>query len=430
MPELFPHQREGALFLAANRTALLADAPRVGKTATAITACDYVLARKILVVTKASPRAQWGREFSTWGFPRNIQVIYKSTEKVSPDADVVIVGWGMVFNPDLWKQLVSRKWDVRILDESHEAKNPEAKRTKAVYNSRLKSDYTWCLSGTPVPNAPNDLYAMLVTLAPERLNKEPNVWHYNSFVKRYCIVKGRYINGMWREVIIGGKNEEELAERMRGFMLRRTQQDVGIKPPIYSVFPLHPDKMPKEALSDKDRADIMTAAEVGDTASLEIHLGTLRRITGELKANLVIQAVAEALEGGLDKVVLMHWHQEVGRLLRDGLSQYGVVGIDGTTPATKRDTEVQKFQSGDARVFVGQILAAGEGIDLSASAELWFVEPSFVPKDMGQAALRITNHSQKRQALVRVCALEGSIDEALMAILTRKVETINKIMEK
>ncbi len=73
-------------------------------------------------------------------------------------------------------------------------------------------------------------------------------------------------------------------------------------------------------------------------------------------------------------------------------------------------------------------MAAGEAIDLSAAAELVFVESSFVPKDMQQAALRITNHGQKRQTRVRVAALEGSVDEALQAIVIRKVTTNKEII--
>jgi hypothetical protein len=47
---------------------------------------------------------------------------------------------------------------------------------------------------------------------------------------------------------------------------------------------------------------------------------------------------------------------------------------------------------------------------------------------MLQASLRITNHVQKRQAIVRVAVLEGSIDEAAQAILLRKWTSIGKVL--
>ncbi|MBI2240265.1 MAG: DEAD/DEAH box helicase [Magnetospirillum gryphiswaldense] len=441
MPTPFPHQLSGASFLAERKAALLADDPRVGKTGAAIIACDYVFARKILVVTTSSGRPNWAREFRDWGFPRRVQVVYSGSERVRADAEVVIVGWGMVYDKRLLPQLQARQWDVLIPDEAHYAKNPDAKRTKALYDTLApRALFAWPLTGTPVPNGPNDLHPMLVALAPERLLANdatgwPDVTAYHAFVRRYCTVKPRWVAGRRIDVVTGGKNLDELRERLDGFWLRRTQQDVGIGRPIFSLFTVTPGNFGsgplKAALADIDplAGDILAAAEAGDTATLEMHMGPLRRITGQMKAYAVIEALKEEFEDGMDKIVLMAWHSDVLKLLAEGLSQYGVVGIDGATPPTIRQRMVDIFQRGDARVFCGQIQAAGEAIDLSSSANLMFVEPSFTPKDLAQAAMRITNHTQTRQALVRVCALEGSIDEALMRIVTRKVASIRQLME-
>ena len=98
--------------------------------------------------------------------------------------------------------------------------------------------------------------------------------------------------------------------------------------------------------------------------------------------------------------------------------------------AAARDGNVQAFQKGKARVFLAQIAAAGEAIDLSAACELLVVEPSFQPAQMKQIALRVTNHSQARQVRVRVAALEGSIDDAIQSSLLRKWSVINEVLTK
>jgi len=428
MPDLFPHQLEGAQFLASRRTALLADEQRVGKTPTSIRACDYIMARRILVVTTASARAQWGREFREWGHPRNIQVIYSGNDRVLPDTEVLVVGWGML--AQIVYALRLRSWDALLVDESHNAKSPVAKRTDALYGAgslAQRAGHVWCLSGTPCANSPADLWPMLNALAPERLL---GIADYDAFIERYCVVQHRRIGGVMRPVIKGGKNLEELSARLEGFWLRRTQADVGIREPIYSVFALHVDKLPAALLQETGAQEVFDAIETGETKSLEMHLGPLRRLTGTIKAHAVIQAVAERLDDGqLDKIVLAAWHTDVIDLLWTGLAKYGVCGVDGRTAPDKRDAQVQAFKRADRRVFVGQIIAAGEALDLSSAAELWFVEPSFTPKDMAQMSKRITHHNQKRQPLVRVCALAGSLDEAFMALLTRKVASIRQLME-
>jgi SNF2 family DNA or RNA helicase len=275
---------------------------------------------------------------------------------------------------------------------------------------------------------------MLRALKPHALHAQdgmPDVTAYDSFLHRYCVVRMKKISNFRKiPVVVGGRNLEELRERIGDFMLRRTQQDVGIRAPIYDLLPLSiSPSIRREVEGNLNASKIMEAAEAGDTKALEMHLGPLRRLTGEIKARAVVEAVKEEFECGLDKIVLAYWHKDVGQILKEGLSTYGVVGIDGSTPANLRDKNVDRFRNDPStRVFLGQIEAAGEAIDLSSANLLWFVETVFSPKSMKQMSLRITNHTQTRQALIRVCVLEGSIDEALQEVLTRKWSAIREVL--
>lgn len=442
----YPHQIEGAKFLASQRYGLLADEPRVGKTGAAIIAADYILARSILVITTASGRGVWKRGFADWSaFPRTVQIALPG-DTVS--ADVVIVGWPSISKPKLLAQLLGRKWDVLVLDEEHLAKSFTAKRTQAVYGELVDdgahlnnlralyacADAVWPLTGTPVPHSPADTYPRLRALAPHRLAADPDkgwpdVTKYNDFLHRYCVVRMKKISNFNKiPVVIGGRNLPELKERLKGFSLLRTQQDVGIRPPVYDLLPLVvPVRQRQQAEKDIDKAAILAAAEKGDTKSLEMHLGPLRRLTGEIKAHAVVEAVKEEFDCGLDKIVLAYWHRDVGDILADGLSAYGVARVDGST--ADRSAQVDAFARPDGpRVFLAQIEAAGEAIDLSAACVLWFVETTFSPRSMKQMSLRITNHSQQRQAIVKVCVLEGSIDEALQASLMRLWTAIREVL--
>jgi hypothetical protein len=189
------------------------------------------------------------------------------------------------------------------------------------------------------------------------------------------------------------------------------------------------DRARRQFEADLDATKLLAAAEAGDTRTLEMRLGPLRRITGEIKAHAIVEAVKEEFECGLDKIVIAYWHKDAGAVLKDGLAKYGVVGIDGSSTAANREQAEQRFLNEPSiRVFLGQIQAAGEAIDLSESAELLFAETSLIPKDMKQMSLRITNHGQRRQTRVRVAALAGSIDEALQQILIRKWTSIREVL--
>lgn len=448
-----PTQLSGAKFLAERKTALLADAPRVGKTGAAIMGADYIFARTILVVTTASGRSVWRRGFDTWSvFPRNIQVLTPK-DTLRPDAEVVIISWGGASDPSIRARLLMRKWDLIISDEDHAAKNFEAKRTQAFYGEMIegggrimvstslagKGARVWCLTGTPLPNSPLDTYPRLRVLAVDRLLANPakgwpEVVKFEQFRDRYCkwhpmkVGKGAW--AQWRDVVTGGKNEEELRERMGDFMLLRTQADIGLRPPIYETFPLIvSEKLRRETEADLRLADLLQAAEADDTAALEMDMGPKRRLTGEIKAKAVVEAVKDEFAGGLDKIVLAYWHKDVGKILLDGLLSYGVVQIDGSTPPDKRlAAEVAFRDPKGARVILAQIEAAGEAIDLSAACELLFVETTFVPKQMRQMSDRIANITQARNTRVRVATLEGSIDDALQAVLLKKWSSIRKVL--
>lgn len=444
-----PTQLSGAKFLASRKTALLADEPRVGKTGAAIIAADYIFARTILVVTTASGRSVWKRGFPTWSkYPRVVQVLLPKLA-LRPDAEVVIISWGSASDPSIRARLMTRKWDLVISDEDHWAKSFSAARTEAFYGKMIegggcimvstslagKGSRVWCLTGTPIPNTPIDAYPRLRVLAVDRLlaNPEkgwPEVVKYEDFRDRYCIWHPMKVGFGWRDVATSGKNEEELKARTGDFMLLRTQADVGIRPPIYETFPLLvSEKLRRETQADLRLTELLQAAEAGNTRDVEMSLGPKRRLTGEIKARAVIEAVKDEFAGGLDKIVLAFWHKDVGKILLEGLASFGVVGIDGSTPPDKRAAAEVAFRSPKGpRVFLAQIIAAGEAIDLSAASELLFVETSFVPKDMRQMSDRITNITQTKNTRVRVATLDGSVDDALQAILLRKWSSIRKVL--
>ncbi|WP_082143833.1 SNF2-related protein [Nitratireductor soli] len=447
-----PTQLSGAKFLASRDYALLADLPRVGKTGSSIMAADYLMAETILIVTTASGRGVWKTGMQNWSaFDRGVQVMLGG-KKLDPKTPCAIIGWAGLSQPKLRVELLKRKWDLIIPDEAHNAKSFTAKRTQALYGTLIDDGLTlnktsamtnttgrmWCLTGTPLPNSPADAYPMLRALFRERLTTAfgpTDVTRQSDFIARYCKMRPMKIGhgyfARYIDVFVEGRNLEELNARVAGIFLQRTQADVGIMEPDYETMPLiAPKTLPAEIVDQKKAGAILEAAKSGDRAALEMHMGPLRRLTGEIKAGLVVDAVKEELDGALDKIVLAYWHKDVGALLLDGLSKYGVVGIDGATSADKRTENEERFRRDPkTRVFLAQIQAAGEAIDLSASANLIFVESSFTPAQMKQMALRICNHAQTKKPLVRVATLDGSIDDALQNILLRKWSAIREVLK-
>jgi hypothetical protein len=441
-----PTQLSGAKFLASHRYAMLADEPRVGKTGAAIIASDLIVAQRILVITTKSGRAVWARGFADWQvFDRPVLIVnparLKRLEALASEPCAVVVSWPMLLNPHVMAVLLSQRWDVIKPDEDHYAQNFDAKRTQALYGKLqddgadlltaaalfVRGDHVWQLTGTPYPHDLSNGYARLRACAPQLLEENrdrgwPPVTVRNDFRYRYCEIKMKHISRFRTvPVVVRGKNEDEFRERFGSYLMLRTQADVGIQPPRYDFMPLTiPDSMQRDVNKAADLKLVLDAIAAGETKKLEMHLGPLLRLTGEIKATAVVEAVTEEFECGLDRIVLAYWHRNVGDILAAGLAQFGILRIDGSTGDKERGLAEERFRAkGGPRVVLGQIAAAGEAIDLSASAELWFVEQVISPKGMSQMSKRITNKTQTRTPLVKVCTLAGSIDEPIQAAITR-----------
>lgn len=403
-----PWQVTGAEFLAARTEALLADDPRVGKCGAALLACNLVGAKRIDVITTRSGIPVWQRAFDQWGLE-------------APSRR--IISWS---SPAAIAARAGELRDVLIVDESHKAASPSSQRTEAVFGSLFADGMfhreraavcgarrVWCLSGTPAPHDNSNWWPMLRSLRPSVLGE---VRSWPAFLERYCVTaKKRLPNGRQIDVVVGGRRSDELRHRLKGFILRRTQADVGISEPTFDLLPLHASVAISAMFDDVDEQRVLAAADAGRTDELEDLLSTLQRLTGTVKVPLIAEAVEEDLKNGTDKIVIAYWHRDVGDKLQDLLQDHGVLRLDGSTSADRR-AEVQalwNYPNVSQRVFLAQMEAAGEAIDLSAAASMIIAEPVFRPTTMRQMALRITNVNRRSTPLVRVAVLAGSLDERI-----------------
>lgn len=433
---LFPYQKEGVRFLANHTRALLADTMGLGKSAQAVVASQHAAQghpdrlSPILVVCPASVVENWKREFSLWWkhgglFRHELTVVSYDRVARAPGA-------------------YAKQWRVVILDEAHYLKNPKAKRTKAVFGPKMNgiggvienARHVWCLTGTPAPNNPSELWPMLHALNPgaiippgEKMYGPMNFW---QFTRRFCVVK----NNGFGDVIVRGQRLDELKQRMAPFVLRRRKEEVLKDLPEirFGELVLSGDHASEalRALEHEDTAKLRKALAEGPGAlsKLSTEMATVRRLTALAKAPAVAEWVKEWLEACDDKLVIFAQHREALATLEAALASYGPAVVHGAKTQVARQAEVDAFQQDSARrVFLGQIQAAGTGVTLTAASDLIFLEQSWTPAENAQAAMRIHRIGQKRGCLVRVAMLAGSIDEAVQRVLARKTEDIVQLFD-
>lgn len=409
----FPFQTEGAEFLAGNKTAMLADEMGLGKTVQAVLACDRIGAKTVNVICPAVARSVWAREFPKWS--KIDRGVSRDATKALFQADVNIYSY------DAFSRGSARleSADVLILDEAHYLTNWQSSRTKAILGkdgARTKAGRVWCLTGTPMRGDPSSLWPMLYTLAPWTIAKRDGLpMTYYEFVRRYCT--GFQIGRGFKPT--GGKNLDDLAKRISGWFLRRRTDDVLPQLPGLFFSDHELDIEPVDHGIDAEGRDgdalIKWIKELADTAEWRQKLAIK-------KAEAAVKVIAEELrDGQYHKIVVFGWHTKALHILREGLADFGVCFVDGSTLPGRRVEEEMKFQNdADKQVFIGNIVAAGVAITLTAANQIYFIELDWTPLNNAQAAMRTRRIGQTKPSFARVAISDDELDSKVMKVLRRK----------
>ena len=442
--KLLPYQRAGVSYILKEKNVILADEPGLGKTMQAIASINFAsrgeFATRAVVVCPSSIKDNWLKELDF--FQENFWevVIVNSGKQQFVDGllkskkrnTLIIVNYEYLKNRIVSDQLKRFSPNFLVLDEAHYIKNPKSKRYKCIAHELIPNwkelQMKILLTGTPIQNRPIEIRSLMLISKPDVL--EP-YREFRRFAFKYC--EGRM--GKWGFEASGSSNEEELGLRLAlgGAIIRRKKENVLPQLPDKTmtmlVFEGNTDakRVIKKYDVQFDFEAIIKKPEFWQKNPNE-HIATARRELAIAKLPDSIEAIKELLES-VDKVVVFAWHTDIIDALEKALSEYKPALIAGRTKSETRQAEVDRFQNDPAcRVFIGNILAAGVGITLTAASHIEFVESSWVPGEIFQAVDRCHRIGQKSSVSARFHVVKNSVDEAVIGSLISKNLTIKKIL--
>ena len=404
---LFPHQTTSRDFLLRQKRAILADEPRVGKTLpTAAAALEHLPA---LIVCPAIVKNVWKQAFEAMDFKGEIRVITgKKQASESQCSGITIINYDV-----LGSLCEIGKYQTLVLDESHRIKSPKAIRTIAALKLMQRIPRVYALSGTPIPNRPIELWPLLHGLGVYR-----GGWY--DFGLRYA----KLWNAPWGLDTSGASNLPELRAMVQPHCLRRTKAEIftNYQQPVTSLitFDLPVDK--REQQFDIDaliaHPNPMLAFEGLSAVMLESAIRKVKPSAEFIEAKLADEPV----------IVFAH-HKEVVHQLAELLKAHNPVVITGDTPAAQRIQILKDFQDGKTRLFIGNIQACQEGIDLSAADTVIFVEATWQTSALQQASSRVENIKKSGTApLIYLLTISNSLDHTILAKILKKQNIINQII--
>ena len=422
------HQKVAVEKLIPNDRFILADDMGLAKTGSSIIAALESGVKKVLIVCPASLKINWKREIEINSDRRTLIV---EGGKWGSTFDFYIINYDIIKNyhslkdekTGLQESLILREnFDLAIIDEAHMINNIGAQRTQLMNDILDTIPKVWLLTGTPMTSRPINYYNLL------KIVKSPLTLSWQGYVKRYC--KGFQFTANGRKIwkTDGAANLDELRERTRHVVLRRLKTDVlDLPEKIITPMFLELDNM---LYNHEMEEFVKISKEERKNESISITLSRLmgaRKIIAREKVPYTCELIDNFLE--LDKKVIVFTNfTDTLEMIKEKYSKNCVV-IDGRTPKMKRQEAVDRFQQDPkVKILIGNIIAAGIGLTLTAAEGVIMNDLSFVPSHHSQAEDRANRIGQKNVVNVYYPIFEDTIEINVYNLLQKKKDNIDQVM--
>jgi len=142
------------------------------------------------------------------------------------------------------------------------------------------------------------------------------------------------------------------------------------------------------------------------------------------KLDRLVDLVEEHAAAGR-KVLVFSYFRHVLAALERRLSVLG--SIHGDVASDEREELMQRFRDHDGHgILIGQITAAGVGLNLQAASVVVLMEPQWKPSTEEQAIARAHRMGQTERVVVHRLLARDSVDERIMELLAGKQELFER----
>ncbi|MBY0595283.1 DEAD/DEAH box helicase [Bacillus bingmayongensis] len=410
---------------------ILADDMGLGKTLQSITFIASILPEirekklPVLVVSPSSLVYNWLSELKKFAPDiRAVIVDGNQTERrnILKDVtkfDVIITSYPLL-RRDV--RLYAQPFHTLFLDEAQAFKNHTTQTAKAV--KTIQAEYRFALTGTPVENSLEELWSIFHVVFPE-------------------LLPGR------KE--FGDLRRENIAKRVKPFVLRRLKEDVlqelpekiehlqssELLPDQKKLYAAYLAKLREETLKHLDK-DTLRKNKIRILAGLT----RLRQVCchpalfvddykgSSAKFEQLLEIVEECRSTGKRILIFSQFTKMlsiIGRELNRQAVPYFY--LDGNTPSADRVELCNRFNKGEGDLFLISLKAGGTGLNLTGADTVILYDLWWNPAVEQQAADRAYRMGQKNTVQVIKLVAHGTIEEKMHELQEKKKDLIAEIIE-
>mmetsp|Transcript_5181 Transcript_5181/g.21327 ORF Transcript_5181/g.21327 Transcript_5181/m.21327 type:complete len:753 (-) Transcript_5181:402-2660(-) len=419
---------------------ILADEMGLGKTLQTISLLAYLAEARdttgphICIVPKSVVN-NWIREFKKWcPTTRTVKLLGSKDERAriirddmadTSSFDVCVTSYEGVLKEK--GALCKIDWEYLVIDEAHRIKNPKSSLSKVV--RLIPTKFRLLITGTPLQNNLNELWALLNFLLPDIFASETD---FES----------------WFSIEADDDAKENVVKKLhtvlRPFMLRRIKKDVEKDLPpkrevklyigltemqrLWYTKILSKDAHTLNALGGPDRVQLLNilmqlrkvcnhpylfeGAEPGPPYVDGPHLWDN---AGKL---VLLTKLLPKLKAQSSRVLVFSQMTRMLDILEDymRLNGHEYCRIDGSTHGDDRDAQMDEFNApGSPKfVFLLSTRAGGLGINLAAADTCIIFDSDWNPQQDSQAMDRCHRIGQKRPVVVYRLLTAGSVEISMI----------------
>lgn len=408
---------------------ILADDMGLGKTLQSIA---YLASEKekteepFLIVAPASLVYNWESEFQKFAPSLKVRVVIGSPKEraallqSNEMPDVWITSYPTLRQDiDMYEAFT---FDTMIMDEAQAIKNHLTKTAGAV--RRVRAQKRFALSGTPIENSLDELWAIFQTVLPGFF---PNQQAFKKL------------------------SHKKIAKMIRPFILRRVKKDVlkelpdkietkhlsELTRPQKELYLAYLEKIQQETVlslqnEDFSRNRMKILAGLTRLRQLCCHPSLfVENYTGESgKLNQLMEITQNALENG-KRLLIFSQFSSMLKIIRTTLEKEGIsfFYLDGQTNAKERVEMSSCFNQGEKDVFLISLKAGGTGLNLTGADTVILYDLWWNPAVEEQAAGRAHRIGQKNVVQVIRLIAQGTIEEKIYALQQKKRALIEKVIQ-
>jgi SNF2 family DNA or RNA helicase len=438
---LRPYQQRGVAWLAAMCDAglggCLADDMGLGKTIQVIALHLHRRTAKAgptLVVCPTSLLGTWEREVRRFAPDVPVRRYHgggRHLRDVAAD-EIVLVTYGVVLRDSA--ELAAIGWGLVAADEAQHAKNPLSRTAREL--RAVPAPARIALTGTPVENRLSELWSILDWTSPGLLGQ------LESFTRRVAIPVERYRDA---------EATARFAALVRPFLLRRKKSDPGIAPELPPktetdrIVPLTAEQVTLYEAVVRETMEAIENSEGIERAGLVFKLltalkqicnhpaqylkqsGPLAGRSGKLAA---FDELADVILAGGESMLVFTQYTQMATLLQQHLDSRGIrsLFLHGGVPVRRREEMVQKFQAGQAPVFLLSLKAGGTGLTLTRATHVLHYDRWWNPAVEDQATDRAYRIGQDRPVQVHRLIAEGTLEDRIASLLDTKRQLADAVI--